>query len=229
MNRGAIVHVEHLERPKNQLRDEIESYRIPSITNFMFTRFHVSNVTPTTFYLGRIVKDSGNFDDDLLRIVRLFASCANNAFALGAAECKLSMDGMTTFETVKFMRALKGEIIKSPYQMLSAAWNLNNPLVDDFNTDETTDNPQNSMYSRKTVSIKYTDKFMIAKQAILFTKIGGFDKITWDGASDTYPSKCVVPYQLALWQAFTVVHMAHSVGLLTYLSAGFKYVCLFFL
>ena len=58
MNRGAIVHVEHLERPKGQMRDEIESYRIPSITNFIFTRFHVSNITPTTFYLGRIVKDA---------------------------------------------------------------------------------------------------------------------------------------------------------------------------
>ena len=222
MNRGAIVHVEHLERPKNQCRDEIESYRIPSITNFIFTRFHVSNVTPTTFYLGRIVKDSGTFDNDLLRIVRLFAGCANNAFSMGAAECKLSMDGMTTYETVKFMRALRGEIIKNPYQILSAAWNLNNPLVDDFNTEENTDNAENASYTRKTVSVKYVDKFQIAKQAILFTKIGGFDKITWDGASDTYPSKCIVPYQLALWQACTVVHMAHSVGLLTYFSAGFK-------
>ena len=154
--------------------------------------------------------------------MRLFAACANNAFAMGAAECKFSMDGMTTYETVKFMRALKGEVIKSPYQIVSAAWNLNNPLVDDFNTEENTDNPENSMYTRKSVHVKYVDRFQIAKQAILFTKIGGFDKLTWDGASDTYPSKCIVPYQLALWQAATIVHMAHSVGLVTYFSAGFK-------
>jgi len=141
---------------------------------------------------------------------------------MGAAECKFSMDGMTTYETVKFMRALKGEVIKSPYQIVSAAWNLNNPLVDDFNTEENTDNPENSMYTRKSVHVKYVDRFQIAKQAILFTKIGGFDKLTWDGASDTYPSKCIVPYQLALWQAATIVHMAHSVGLVTYFSAGFK-------
>lgn len=168
MNRGVIVHVEHLERPKNQTRSDIESYRIPSITNFIFTRFHVSNITPTTFYLGRIVKDSGFFENDLLRIVRLFASCINNAFSMGAAECKLSMDGMSTYECVKYMRALKGEVIKNPYQILSAAWNLNNPLSDDLNTDEPS-------LMRKTVPTKLTDKFEIAKNAILFTKLGGFE------------------------------------------------------
>ena len=134
---------------------------------------------------------------------------------MGAAECKLSMDGMSTYECVKYMRALKGEVIKNPYQILSAAWNLNNPLSDDLNTDEPS-------LTRKTVPTKLTDKFEIAKNAILFTKLGGFDKATWDGASDTYPSKCIVPYQLTLAQAVTIVHMAHSVGLLTYFSAGFK-------
>lgn len=124
------------------------------------------------------------FDNDLLRIVRLFASCINNAFSMGAAECKLSMDGMTTYECVRYMRALKGEVIKNPYQILSAAWNLNGALTDDINLEEPS-------LTRKTVPTKLTDKFEIAKNAILFTKLGGFDKSTWDG-------KFLLIYKLSL-------------------------------
>lgn len=62
----------------------------------------------------------------------------------------------------------------------------------------------------------------IATRAIEITSIGGFDKITWDGASDTYPSKCIM-YQLTFEEALTIVHEAHIRGLVTYFSAGFKF------
>jgi hypothetical protein len=58
--------------------------------------------------------------------------------------------------------------------------------------------------------------------SIEITVIGGFDKITWDGASDTYPSKCIM-YQLTFEEALTIVHQAHLRGLITYFSAGFKF------
>jgi hypothetical protein len=46
--KGAICHVEHLERPGNLPRDEIESYRIPSIFEFARVRLHTGKSAPNT-------------------------------------------------------------------------------------------------------------------------------------------------------------------------------------
>lgn len=220
MNRGVIMHVEHLERPRHEDRTQIESYRIPSVRKFVFIRLAVANVAPTTFYIGRIVKDSGNFENDCLRISRLFGTTSSHVFSVGAAECKLSMDSLSTYECIKHMRAIMAESIKNPYQILSAAWNLNNKFVDDFNFNEFIESGSLTRLDKPNV---INDRFELAKRAILYTKLGGFEKLTWDGASDSYPSKCIVPYQLSLAQALTIVHLAHSAGLLTYFSAGFKF------
>lgn len=67
-----------------------------------------------------------------------------------------------------------------------------------------------------------TKRMDIAMRAVEITSIGGFDKVTWDGASDTYPSKCIM-YQLSHQEALTIVHEAHLKGLVTYFSAGFKF------
>src|SRR4051812_40701138 len=45
---GAIVHVEHLERPNHLPRSMVESYRIPSILDFARVRLHVGPAAPTT-------------------------------------------------------------------------------------------------------------------------------------------------------------------------------------
>ena len=37
--------------------------------------------------------------------------------------------------------------------------------------------------------------------------------MTWDGASDTYPSECIM-YQLSHEDALTLVHEAHERGVL---------------
>ena len=65
---GAIVHVEHLERPNHLPRENIESYRIPSIIDFARVRLHVGPSAPTTYFVGRAVKDSGNFNEDFLKV-----------------------------------------------------------------------------------------------------------------------------------------------------------------
>jgi hypothetical protein len=70
--------------------------------------------------------------------------------------------------------------------------------------------------------VQLDQRIDIATRAIEITVIGGFDKITWDGASDTYPSKCIM-YQLTFEEALTIVHQAHLRGLITYFSAGFKF------
>ncbi|KAG9118479.1 hypothetical protein FRC07_007000, partial [Ceratobasidium sp. 392] len=96
----------------------------------------------------------------------------------------------------------------------SAAFNLNTPLIDDIE----------EVYLKNPV--------LIGTRAIRLAVLGGFDKVTWDGASDSYPSIPMLKAekgskqdgQLQLSDALTLVHKAHSVGLTTYFSAGFKLV-----
>ena len=52
---------------------------------------------------------------------------------------------------------------------------------------------------------------MFLHNIILNDFAGGFEKVTWDGASDTYPSQCVM-YQLTHEEAITLVHEAHERG-----------------
>jgi hypothetical protein len=91
------------------------------------------------------------------------------------------------------MHALRGQVQKKKKQILSAAWNLNQVIRDDYDHE----NP-----------VQLDQRIDIATRAIEITVIGGFDKITWDGASDTYPSKCIM-YQLTFEEALTIVHQAH--------------------
>lgn len=205
--KGAIVHVEHLERPNHLPREKIESYRIPSILDFSKVRLHVGSQAPTTYFVGRRVKDSGNFSEDFLKLVNITAASATAAFYQGAAECKVSMEGLSTSQAVQYMQALRGQIQRNKKQFLSAAWNLNQVVTDDFELGE----PK-----------VLKDRMSIALRAIDVTYYGGFNKITWDGASDTYPSKCIM-YQFTVPEALTVVHEAHIRGLVTYFSAGFKF------
>ena len=205
---GAIVHVEHLERPNHRDRQSIESYRVPSVLDFSRVRLHVGPTAPTTYFLGRAVKDSGNFEEDFLKIVHITAAAASSAFFMGAAEVKIAMERLTTSQAMRYMNALRVQVQRSRTQYLSAAWNLNQQIVDDFQTE---DLPQ-----------ILTKRMDIALKAVAITALGGFDKVTWDGASDTYPSKCIM-YQLSFKEALTIVHEAHLKGLVTYFSAGFKF------
>ena len=208
--KGAIIHVEHLERPNHDPRSKIESYRIPSHSDFCKVRLHVGDIAPTTSFMGRRVKDSddGDFERDFVKTVHLTSAACTAMFQNGAAECKIAMEGLTTSQAVKYMQALRGQTIRSHKQILSAAWNLNQTIMDDF--------------QRKEAQILNT-RTSIARRAIDITCMGGgFEKITWDGASDTYPSQCIM-YQLTEEEALSIVHEAHERGLVTYFSSGFKF------
>ncbi|KAK3599356.1 hypothetical protein CHS0354_009856 [Potamilus streckersoni] len=163
--KGAIIHVEHLERPRNLPRKIIVSYRVPSIFDFAKVRLHVVPAAPTTYFVGRRIKDS-----------------------------------------VRYMQSLRPHVQRKKKQFLSPAWNLNQLIIDDY---------------EKTEPAELTQRMEIATRAIEITCIGRFNNVTWDGASDTYPSKCIM-YQLNVEEALTIVHEAHQRGLVTYFSAGFK-------
>ena len=211
--RGAICHVEHLERPGNLPREEIESYRIPSIFEFARVRLHTGNAAPNTYFVGRRVKDSasGNFALDFIKVVNLTSAACSAAFQLGSAEAKVAMDGLTASEQVAYMRALSGHVLRNHKQILSAAYNLNSPFIDDLSE-------PNAEGNYPTI----TSNIAIGKRGIQLAALGGFDKVTFDGAADTYPSHCVI-LQVTFQNALELVHLAHQAGLITYMSAGFKF------
>lgn len=203
--RGVIVHVEHLERA-NEDRSSIESYRIPSVLNVAKVRMHVGPRAPVTSFIGRPLFDSGRFHLDLWKVVQTMAAAASAMFQQGVAECKFAMERMTATQIIEFMRSLRSNVLRNPRtQYLSAAFNLNTPIVDDRGGQER----------------RVTERREIGLLGIELVKAGGFDKVTWDGAADTYPSVPVME-QIPHATAVELVHRAHERGLLTYFSAGFR-------
>lgn len=173
---GAIVHVEHLERPGNVPRSLIESYRIPAILDFARVRLHTAGAMPNTYFTGRALRDAaGSFDHSFIKVVNTTSAACSQAFALGAAECKIAMDDLSTSQMMAYLTALSGHTIRKPHQYLSCAFNLNLPLVDDMRRDANGDVLPSQLI---------TSPFEIAQVAIRVALDGGFDKVTWDGASD---------------------------------------------
>ena len=204
--RGVIVHVEHLERG-HQDRESVESYRIPRVLDVARVRLHVGAQAPVTSFIGRPMFDSGRFHLDLWKTVHTMASACTAMFQIGVAECKIAMERMTASEIVEFLRCLRTNVLRNPRtQYLSAAFNLNTPLLDDRNGE----------------ARQVTDRREIGLLGIELAKAGGFDKVTWDGAADTYPSVPIME-QLPHATALELVHRAHERGLLTYFSAGFRF------
>ena len=44
----------------------------------------------------------------------------------------MSMEGLSTSQALRYMRALRASVQRSKNQFLSAAWNLNKPLTDNY-------------------------------------------------------------------------------------------------
>mmetsp|Transcript_42020 Transcript_42020/g.75453 ORF Transcript_42020/g.75453 Transcript_42020/m.75453 type:complete len:653 (-) Transcript_42020:641-2599(-) len=212
--KGAIVHVEWLERPKSsEDRSMIESYRVSSFVDFMKVRTHVGNAAPTTWFVGRPLKDSGIFNVDFLKVVHTTAASLSSAFIHGAAECKLVMEGLTSNQMLEYMHHMAAQVSRNKAkQYLSAAFPLNTPLTDD--------RPEVLAANGGNPKI-ITDKFEIGKTGVVLAAMGGFDKVTFDGAGDVYPSVNILE-QLGRAESVELVHLAHERGLLTYYSAGFK-------
>jgi hypothetical protein len=110
------------------------------------------------------------------------------------------------------MRGVVGNIFRTQgKQTLAAAFNLNTPYYDDL---------YHTCKDRKDCYV-LTDPYEIAQTAIKVAVDGGFDRVTWDGASNQIPSKPIID-QLSHEQFVTLVHTAHENGLQTYFSAGLE-------
>lgn len=203
---GIIIHVEHLERGVKIPRKSIEPYRIPDPQILRRIMLMSGGYIPVSTYVGRPIFE-GSFSDSLLKTVRTLASACSFFFSLGVTECKVAVENMTVQESIIFLRMMNKIIVKkSKSQILSAAFCINEPLFDDYDG-------HNELV---------TDLLAVGRLAIKIVIQSGLKKVTWDGAADHYPSKCIIE-QLGFNSAARLVHEAHQAGLLTYFSAGFRF------
>jgi uncharacterized protein (UPF0264 family) len=216
MLKGTIVHIETIDRQGIQETGQMEAYRIPSIRDVARIRVLVGDDAPCSVYVGRPVfeglqaeggtRRSADFRKALLKTAHTVAAACSGLFALGVAECKIGLDGLTWREALDYMRALVGNTIRDrSRQRLSAAFNINKPITDDRDDD-----------GNVTV---LRDRMDIARAAIEIAQQGGFEKVTWDGAMDSLKPQPILG-QITAAELLTLVHAAHERGLETYISAG---------
>ncbi|MCS6284403.1 MAG: hypothetical protein H8K08_03150 [Nitrospira sp.] len=215
---GTVIHVEHIDRSESNDRESIEAYRLPAFINAARVRLQTGVGAPCTAYIGRPLFENGvvthderqvllarNYDRDLLKSVHMTAGACTAMFALGIADCKVAMERMSSSQLIRFMKAVSGNVIRdNARQFLSAAFNINVPILDDRDPAK---------------PIWITDKFAIASLALELALVGQFEKVTWDGASNLEKSEPII-LQFTHGQWVTLIHRAHENGLETYMSAG---------
>lgn len=209
---GVIVHVEHLERGTVQDRERVEPYRMPAIHMLAKVRLHAGIDASVSSYVGRPMFEY-SVEESMLKTVHTFAASCSAVFMDGIAECKLAIERMTARQAIDFMRSVSVAVRRDRYtQILSAAFNINTPILDD----------RVSTVRRYGGPVMVSDRFAVGMLSVELAAQGGFDKVTWDGTANSYPSYCVIE-QLTYDQAVSLVHHAHEQGLLTYFSAGFRF------
>ena len=203
--RGAAVHIEHIDRDKEADKTKVEPYRLPAPINAAKVRLNVGSHAPCTAFIGRPVFE-GDFRFGLLKSVHMTASACNTMFRNGIADCKIGIENMTAKESIEFLKGVVGNVLREPErQFLAAAFNINTPIIDDRGNEKK----------------KIKNRFEIGMLGIEIAHSGGFDKVTWDGASNEIPSRPILG-QLDFSEIVTLVHRAHEFGLNCYISAGLK-------
>jgi phosphate/phosphite/phosphonate ABC transporter binding protein len=209
---GVVVHIEHIDREGEANKELVEPYRLPATINAAKVRLHVGTEAPCSAFIGRPVFESNSFLRDLLKTAHMTASACTAMFNHGIVDCKVAVEKMTAAQAVDFMKCVSGNALRDRYrQLLSAAFNINTPLVDDRAKTK-------ARYGGHAVLIE--DKREIARLGIELAEAGGFDKVTWDGASNT--TSIPIVEQLDHAELLELVHKAHELGLITYISAGLE-------
>lgn len=221
MMNGIAAHVEHIDRDKVSSKELVEAYRLPAAINAAKVRLHIGDSVPVTAFIGRPVFENGNADKnkptesyemDQLKSVHMSASACSAMFQNGVADCKLAIERMYLKDAVAFMKSVVGNVFRTlGKQTLAAAFNINTPYYDNLY--------HATMEDEESYMVK--DRFEIAQMAIKAAVDGGFDRVTWDGASNQIPSEPIIN-QLTHQQFTFLVHTAHENGLQTYFSAGLE-------
>jgi hypothetical protein len=178
---------------------------------------HLGKEAPCTTYIGRPVFEnwrpglSGKYEIDQLKSVHMTASACTAMFMNGIVDCKIGIERMTASQAVLFMKAVVGNVFRDRCrQYLSAAFNLHTPIDDDRDT---------TLKANGGKAKRVENPMEIARLGIDLVSEGGFDKVTWDGAENRFPSRPILE-QLTHAEVLELVHSAHERGLTTYVSAG---------
>jgi hypothetical protein len=125
-------------------------------------------------------------------------------FMNGYADCKIAIERMTATEAVEFMQCLAGNVVRDRNrQCLTAAFSINTSIFDD----------------RDGRDRQLIGRYEIAHLGIELARVGGFDRVAWDGSSNELPSQPIVK-QFTHAELLNLVHRAHEQGLQVYVSAG---------
>ncbi|QNQ82051.1 hypothetical protein FP435_05350 [Lactobacillus sp. PV037] len=210
---GTNVHIEYLERGKENNRELVEPYRLPDLATIGKVKMSVGRDTSVSSYVGRPMFED-RFDNSFIKSVHTTIAVCSAIFMNGLSECKVAIEKMTVTQAIKFMRAVSANVVRDEnLQVLAAAFCINYPLIDDRNE---------TLRKNNGKPRRITDRMEIAKLGIEITKAGNFDKVTFDGTANWYPSDPIME-QLGYKRALELVHKSHEVGLLTYFSAGFRF------
>lgn len=210
---GTNVHIEYLERGEENDREVVEPYRLPDLATIGKVKMSVGKDTSVSSYVGRPMFEN-TFDNSFIKSVHTTIAVCSSIFMNGLSECKVAIERMTVSQAIKFMRVVSANVVRDEsLQVLAAAFCVNYPLIDDREA---------TLQSNNGIPKKITDRMEIAKLGIEIAKKGNFDKVTFDGTANWYPSDPIME-QLGYKNSLKLVHMAHEKGLLTYFSAGFRF------
>ncbi|MFT9391933.1 hypothetical protein [Leuconostoc pseudomesenteroides] len=209
---GTNVHIEYLERGKVEDRELVEPYRLPNLATIGEVKLMTGNDTSVSSYVGRpMFEDS--FDNSFIKTVHTMVGVVSAIFMNGLSECKIAIERMTVTQSIKFMKAIAANTLRdSNLQVLAAAFDINVPIIDD----------RVETIQKFGQAQVVEDKMAIARLGIEITKSAGFEKVTFDGTANSYPSVPIME-QLGYQNSLSLVHKAHESGLLTYFSAGFRF------
>lgn len=210
---GTNVHIEYLERGEENEREVVEPYRLPDLATIGKVKMRVGKDASVSSYVGRPMFEN-TFDNSFIKSVHTTIAVCSSIFMNGLSECKVAIERMTVSQAIKFMRVVSANVVRDEsLQVLAAAFCVNYPLIDDREA---------TLQSNNGMPKKITDRMEIAKLGIEIAKKGNFDKVTFDGTANWYPSDPIME-QLGYKNSLKLVHMAHEKGLLTYFSAGFRF------
>ncbi|MYV16037.1 hypothetical protein [Furfurilactobacillus milii] len=210
---GTNVHVEFLERGAETNREKVEPYRLPDLATMGKVKMAVGRDTSVSSYVGRPMFED-TFENSFIKSVHTTVGVCSAIFMNGLSECKVAIERMTVMQAIKYMQAVSANVVRDRnLQVLAAAFCVNYPLIDDRPAVMAKNNGQ---------PVKVTDRMDIARLGIEIAKAGRFEKVTFDGTADWYPSDPIME-QLGYQNALELVHLAHEQGLLTYFSAGFRF------
>ncbi|XP_067680419.1 uncharacterized protein [Haliotis asinina] len=177
----------------------------PSLFDLSKVRLHTGSAAPTSTSVGTMVhSEYGGFDEQFWQTVHVVSSEATAAFHRGAAEYKVTMDGLSTSQVVRYMRALTSHVSREHLsQHLSAAWTLNQIVFDDYEREK----PKHLVSNKD-----------IATRILEITSLGGFDVVCLTAGCGDSDSKDMLEFE----EALTFNHQAHMLGLATHVS-GIKF------